>query len=308
MSKIRDFITISRIKILIATPAQPLLGTFLAASSIFDLVNIYLIYFLILYIISILYAVNVNCYYDRDIDIKYKVKLARAVDNLGKENIRVILIIETCLIMILSGYLMLVGYVIVGIFSVIGWVISTSYSAAPIRVKKRGYLSALPIIIGLFMFPYINGWLMIKLNFQVYGIIYLIGYILLNEGMNLINTAEDFDEDLSENVKTWAHVFGLKWTFKIALIFTVIGGVCCIWGLLIKLLSSQIYLYNVSFSSAFIIMSSIFILKSSWDLYSIGKRDDLRKAAKENAYRMPFWFASTRYPMLLAALFILLPF
>ncbi|MHA1270834.1 MAG: UbiA family prenyltransferase [Candidatus Helarchaeota archaeon] len=308
MSKFKHFITISRIKILIATPAQPLLGIFLAATSFLDLFNIYLIPFMVLYFISILYAVNVNCYYDRDLDLKYKVHLAHAVDSLGKPTLRVILISETVLIMIFSIYLMLVGYLAVGIISIIGWCTSTIYSAMPVRVKKRGYLSAIPIIIGLFTFPYINGWLMISNYFLTYGIIFLIGYILMNQGLNLINTAEDYNEDKSEGVKTWAHVFGLKNTFLISFFFTIIGGVLCILGLFLKLFLIPLYTYNSTFSNSFIILSIYFILKASFEIYYIGKSDDLEKAAKDNAYKMPFWFASTRYPMLIASICMLIPY
>jgi 4-hydroxybenzoate polyprenyltransferase len=308
MSKIKDFITISRLKILIGTPAQPLLGIFLASTSFLDLYNIYLIHFLILYFFSIIYAVNVNCYYDRDIDIKYKVHLARAVDNLGKPTIRIILIIETIFIMGFSIFLMLVGYLMVGLISIIGWGLSTGYSALPVRIKKRGYLSALPLIIGLFAFPFINGWLMIKNIFNLIGVIFLIGYILMNEGLNLINTAEDYEEDLSEGVKTWAHVFGLEKTFKISYIFTIIGGIACIASLYIKLFSIPIYLYNLAFSSAFIILAAIFTIKATKDIYILSKKEDLKKAAKDNAKKLPFWFASTRYPLLIAAILMLLPF
>lgn len=307
MSKIKDLITISRLKILVATPALPLLGVFLAAYSFSDL-NIYLIPFMILYFISIIYACNVNCYYDRDLDIKYKVHLANAVDNLGKESIRIILIIETISIVILSIYLMMVGFLLVGIISVIGWGTSTSYSALPVRIKKRGYLSAIPIIIGLFAFPFINGWLMISNTFTLFGMIVLIGYILMNEGLNLVNTAEDYDEDQSEGIKTWAHVFGLKNTFRIAYIFTLIGGVCCIVGFFMKLFIIPLYTYNLALASAFIILSGSFILKSTIDIYKISKEEDLKKAAKDNASKLPFWFASTRYPMLIAVICMLLPF
>ncbi|MBD3227722.1 MAG: hypothetical protein GF329_06000 [Candidatus Lokiarchaeota archaeon] len=307
MSKIKDFITISRLKILIATPALPLLGVFLAADSFSDL-NIYLIPFMILYFISIIYACNVNCYYDRDLDIKYKVHLANAVDSLGKMTIRIILIIETVAIVFLSIYLMLIGFVVVGIISIIGWVVSTSYSALPVRIKKRGYLSAIPIIIGLFAFPFINGWLMVSNTFNIFGIIVLVGYILMNEGLNLVNTAEDYEEDRSEGIRTWAHVFGLKNTFRMAFIFTFIGGACCIIGLFMKFFLIPVYLYNIAFSSAFIIISGTFILKSTIDIYKISKEGDLKKAAKENASKLPFWFASTRYPMLIAAICMLIPF
>ena len=307
MSKIKDFFTISRIKILIATPAQPLLGIFLAAFSFLDL-NLYLIQFMILYFLSIIYACNVNCYCDRDLDIKYKVHLAEAVDNLGKPTIRVILIIESILIMIFSIYLMFVGYMAVGIIAIIGWGISTGYSALPIRIKKRGYLSAFPIIIGLFTFPFINGWLMITNYFTVFGIIFLIGYILMNQGFNLINTAEDYDEDLSENVRTWAHIFGLKKTFLVSLLFTIVGGICCIIAIYMKLILITIYTYNLIFSSSFLVLSATFIFKASIEIYKIGKKENLQKAAKDNASKMPFWFASTRYPMLIAVICMLIPY
>jgi len=296
---------------LIATPTQPLLGIFLGAFSFYE-INSYVLIFLILYLISIIYACNINCYYDRDVDIKYKVNLAQAVDNIGKSNLKKILILESGLIFILStvfiinGFLITINYLYVGIFSIIGWVMSTIYSAEPIRIKKRGIISPLPLIIGLFALPFISGWIIITLSFYLYGLIFLLGYIFLNEGLNLINTLEDYTEDFSSNIKTWGHIFGIKNSMYISIIFTIIGSIMCILALFIKLSMIQNYFYNVFFSYIFIFITLIFSIIAIIDLIRIINSKNILKSIKLNSKKLPIWFATTRYPMLFASICMLL--
>jgi len=304
-TKLISFFTISRSKMIVATFAQPALGLFLASTTLADL-NIFSLIFFIMYLLHIVFACKINCYFDYEIDKKYKIELAQAVDNLGKKTIRILLLIEGILIGGLIIVLIIYGYVIVGIISVLGFILSIIYSATPPRFKKRGFLSAFPIILGLFLLPVLGGWLMISTTLTVFIIIFMCGYALMNEGINLVNTAEDYDEDLSEDVRTWAHHFGMRKVLRIAFLFTLIGGIGCLIGILLKFI--QLFALDWGFFAAcgFFIISIFAIALTSKDLHNIGLESDLKRSAKTHAKKLPKWFAITRYPMLLATFFLII--
>jgi 4-hydroxybenzoate polyprenyltransferase len=303
--KLKSFLAISRAKIQIATIAHPTLGLFLAATQITDL-HIFCLVFFILYMLLITFACNINSYFDYEVDKKYKVYLADAVDALGKKTIRILLIMEAILISALIIVLIIYGYLIVGIIATLGFLSSIIYSSTPLRLKKRGILSAIPVIIGLYLFPVLGGWLMVSPIFTIFSIIFICGYALINEGITLVNTAEDYNEDLSENIKTWAHFFGIKTTIRLASILTLLGGVSCIIGLLLKLLPYISSNWSFIIGCVFFGISILTITFTSKDIYQVGQEADLKESAKIHARKMPKWFILTRYPMLFTTIFLVL--
>ncbi|NVM52700.1 MAG: prenyltransferase [Candidatus Helarchaeota archaeon] len=304
-TKFKSFLTISRAKIQIATLAHPTLGLFLACSTITDLDLFALVYF-VLYMLQITFACNINCYFDYEIDQKYKTSLAQAVENLGKRTVRFILLIEGIVIGALIGVLIIYGFIIVGVIASLGFIFAIIYSATPLRVKKRGLLSAIPVIFGLYLFPVLGGWLIIANTFTIFIIIFMVGYALINEGITLVNTAEDYDEDLSENVKTWAHYFGIKTTLRLAFFFTLIGGISCIIGLFLKLIQSYILTWSFFVACGFLILTILTVSITLKDIYKVGLEPDLKQSAKKHAKKLPKWFIITRYPMLFTAIFLML--
>jgi len=303
--KLKSFLVISRAKIQIATIAHPTLGLFLAATQITDL-HIFCLVFFILYMLLITFACNINTYFDYEVDKKYKVDLANALVSLGKKPVQILLITEVLLISPLIIVLIIYGFLIVGIIAILGFLSSIIYSTTPFRLKKRGVLSAIPVIIGLYLFPVLGGWLMVSPTFTIFIIIFMCGYTLINEGITLVNTAEDYDEDLSENIKTWAHFFGIKTTLRLAFIFTLVGGISCTIGLLLKLLTYASSNWRFIVACIFFGISILTITLTSKDIYQVGQEADLKESAKIHARKMPKWFILTRYPMLFTTIFLIL--
>ena len=126
----------------------------------------------------------------------------------------------------------------------------------------------------------------------------------MNEGFTLINVCEDYDEDKKEHIVTWAHIFGLKKTLLIAFIFSFFGVLC-----IIALFMNLIY-YKTGLIFVLGLFSIIFsldlIIYSSYDVFKITKKDDLKVSIKIKDVNLQKWFIITRYPLMISALILLL--
>lgn len=308
-SEIKDFLVISRAKIQIGTPPHPLLGLILGSSSVMALFSVPAVLYLALYFLLITFACNINCLFDINIDQKYKSYMSKSLLNLGKTKVKAIILTESVLIFGLISILMMMGYILTSILALSGFLMGYIYSANPIRIKKRGFLSPLPVLIGLYTLPLLGGWFIFNNSLSWYILIFTIGYALLNEGITLVNTCEDYSEDKSEGIKTWAHLFELRGTMKIALLFTLIGGLTAVVGVILKPIILGWSSYNL-YSTIFFILAGIInvliIIKTGISIYVAGERPNIEKSCKKAAKNMPKWFVSTRYPLLIMALITML--
>lgn len=307
-SKVKAFLTISRAKIQLGTPPHPLLGLILGATFASQLISKPALLYLALYFLLITFACNINCLFDVDIDKKYKHYMSDAVQTVGKRNVKILLVLEAALIFVLVTLLFDMGHIITPILALSGLFFGYVYSADPIRVKKRGFWSPFPVLIGLYTLPVLGGWFIFQNSLSLYIIVFAIGYAFLNEGITLVNTCEDYREDMAEGIKTWAHVFSLKRTVSLAFLFTIVGGLLAVLGVVLKPFLSGFSNYNIYSSIAFIamgIINTLLILKTSGDIFQAKRSDDLESSCKNAAKNMPKWFITTRYPLLMMGLLIL---
>jgi len=310
-SKFKAFLIISRAKIQLGTPPHPLLGLLLGATTVGEFFSPMAGLYVTLYFLLITFACNINCLYDVNIDEKYKQYMSDSVNNLGKKNVKGILVIEGFLIITLILFFLNQGYIITALLALSGLLAGYVYSAEPLRLKKRGLLSPLPVLLGLYTLPVLGGWFVFRTSLSLFIVIFTIGYALLNEGITLVNTCEDYREDQEEGILTWAHIFNMKKTMKIAFIFTGIGGLTAVFGVLLKPIFAGWTAYNIYGSVIFIILgilNTIVILKTTGDIYGAFKKKDIESSCKKAAKNMPKWFIITRYPLLLLVLTCLIYF
>ncbi len=302
MSKLGAYLTISRAKIQLGTPPHPLLGVVLGASALRYVASKPALIYLALYFLLITFACNVNCLCDVHVDRKYKRYMADAVSILGKGTVKSIIVVEGIIAVFLIWLLYMWGCTTTAILALTGMLFGIIYSAEPFRVKRRGVWSPMPVFVGLYMLPVLGGWFLFKDTLPMYVMVFVAGYALLNEGITLVNTCEDYGEDWSEGIRTWAHVFGLRTTMKIALVFTFTGGLIAVASLLnhyFSSLTNSVVLFTISMVSAVLVV--MVIINISRKIYLAGSRWDIERAAKTCASNMAKWFMTTRYPLLLIA-------
>ncbi|MHA1893650.1 MAG: prenyltransferase [Candidatus Helarchaeota archaeon] len=305
MSKIKDFLIISRGNIQIGTIPHGLLGLFLSITHFLQFNLFYWLYF-VLYMVSITFACNINCYFDVDVDKMYKKGLYEATMNIGKRNIKMIMLIELFIIISILSMFLIFGFYITSIFIIMGIILSILYSAKPFRIKAKGFWSPFPVLFGLYMFPVLGGYF-ISNNFMNFIplLLFVIGYGFFNEGITLVNTCEDYAEDKEVGIRTWAHVFGLQATLKLAFIFTLLGTLLANISLIIILVTKNFFSIFYYITLIFIIFSILLSLKTSKDIFRVTKESDLELASKRNAPNMPKWFITTRYPLLIICILLI---
>ena len=298
MQAFRDFLTVSRARIQIVSLASALLGPSMAASSMSDLVSTDVLLFILLFYITVTFSCNINCYYDRDVDRLYKKDLYFATERLGKR-LNYIMAAEAVSGLAISLILILRGRWITGSLGVLGLFLAYAYSSPPLRVKRRGLISPVPVMVGVYVLPIIAGYATISTEFPVLFWAFLTGYFFLNLGINLVNAAEDADVDSRAGIETLAVRLGVKRTLAIAVLSQVMG--------LLAPVSMFLYLNdNCLIVLAFFLLSLFKAVQVLYEIYGIYTADDPLKAAKEGGKKLPAWFVGTRYPLLFMAIFALL--
>ncbi len=298
MERIKAFLEISRWRIQLVSLATILIGPLYAADNISNLVNLDLLLFGILFLSTITFACNINCFFDRDVDILKKKNLARSVDILGASNVRTLMIFETFVIFLLIVYFFLQGYPIIALLASIGWFFGFGYSAYPIRLKGRGLLGPISVNLGVYVLPILAGYLVIDNNISTGFLIFIAGYSLLNLGINLVNVAEDYEVDKNSNIITIAHKLGVGKTIGTASLTAWVGGAV--------ILVTLFPLINDFYTGAIFIIMLIAILFTSIDITLILISENIHQNVQKKGKRLPIYFISTRYPMVLMLLFSLL--
>lgn len=301
--KIIAFLRVSRANLLIASFGHATLGMILGATMLFDLFQLKVLLYIFLHYSIAFFACNINCYYDYHVDRHYKTRLSGSVDILSKRWLKVIMSIESMIAIILASWFFVQGYPIVGMLSFIGLLAAFSYSAEPIRFKKRGVFSPL-LILFLYSLPILGGWFLFQNEFNLIIGLFLFGYILMNEGFTLVNMCEDYEEDKMEHIVTWAHRIGIRRTVKIAVVFSFLGLLCVV-SLLLKLNDFIINQGSIVFF-ALVVLTTGFIVKATYEVYEILSYEDLKQSTKTYGKRLQRWFLITRFPLIFSALALLL--
>jgi len=286
---LKDYLVISRSNIQIAGLPNALLGGLFAGGNVLS--PIFLIYVLS-YFLAVTFACNLNAYFDVKVDSRYKTFLSNAVKRIGKTKMRLLLVTELLVLVAATVFFYASGFLISSALLFVGVLFAVVYSTPPLRLKARSFWSAWPLILGLFSLPLLGGWFLFEQTLTPLFVLFVLGYALLNEGINLINTSEDYSEDMKEGIQTWAHLFGLKNVLLLSWSFALVGGS-------LVLFSS----YALKQSLLGVLVLAFFILKVVFELKLVSSAKDLESSAKEHAPKLSSWFIGTRYPLLLFLLF-----
>jgi len=306
MDALRAFLSISRANVQVVSFASATLGVFLGAGSFEDVLSLDVLVFVILFFILITFACNINCVFDVAVDRLRKKGLAAAVMYFGKKRLRNLLFLEALIALCLSIFLIFRKHWDVAFLALLGLYFGWAYSAPPLRVKGKGAMGPIPVILGVYVAPIIGGYLLVNKQLTFLFLGFVAGYAVMNLGINLVNTCEDYSEDRILGIRTIAHSLGLKRTLNRAFESTLIGGgiaLLCLLGMgYPKLVQATIF---ASAALLFFVLSIFTVFLTSYEIMKVGAAWNLEKSAKTNAKKMPKWFVITRYPMWLFALTLL---
>jgi 4-hydroxybenzoate polyprenyltransferase len=300
------FLSISRARVQVVSFASATLGVFLGADSLEDVLNLDVLVFVLLFFVLITFACNINCVFDVAVDRLRKRELAAAVMYFGPKKMRSLLLSEALIAILFSIFLIFRGHWEVAFLALLGLYFAWSYSSPPLRMKGKGAMGPVPVILGVYVVPIVAGYLLMngELTFLFLG--FVTGYAVMNLGINLVNTCEDYSEDRLLGIKTVAHSIGMRKTLDLAFTTSLIGGgiaLLCLMALGYPRLSQVI---DLTFIAILIyVLSILTVFFTSFEILKVGSAKNLEKSAKLHAKKMPKWFIITRYPMWLFALLLL---
>jgi 1,4-dihydroxy-2-naphthoate octaprenyltransferase len=305
MKRLKSFLLISRANIQIASLPTAALGIILASRTWSDIFQIPVLLFILLFFVVLTYSCHINCLHDAEVDKKYKRYMSDAVQSLGISAVKKIMAAEIALACGLILLLCLVQREPIYVLGTIGILCGYIYSAPPLRVKKRGVLSPLPVMLGLYFLPIPAGGFVVTHHLTVLSLLFGFGYSLIMQGITFINTCEDYKEDKSSGIQTLAHVLGIRKILLLAAFFVLVGGL----GDIFLLIFWKLRGHHLSLSSTIAILTlGIFFLFSIFSitksLFFTSRSQDPYRQSKRIAFQMPNWFLSTRYPLLLISLIL----
>ena len=301
-SILRSFLVVSRWEIQLVSFASATLGPILAASKIGDLFSADVLLFILLFYLAATFSCNINCYYDVDVDSLYKKRLSSAVETIGKPGLRAIMLAELILAAIISSVLALHGRIITSLLALSGLLFGWAYSSPPLRMKGHGLWGQLLVNTGIYVFPILGGYLVVKNWIPLNIWLFVIFYAVMNTGINLVNSAEDYDEDRRMGIRTAAHALGLKRTLYLAALLMLAG-----YFSLIALVGTFYH------TGSWLALAGLTVLAWSAGRFAVdvirgiflGKKE-MQQRAKDCGAKVPKWFVITRYPIWLFLLLCLI--
>jgi 4-hydroxybenzoate polyprenyltransferase len=246
----------------------------------------------------------INCLADRDLDAVYKPHLSEAVYGLGVRFVTFQVAATAALALILSGHLAwtLNRWLIVPLVA-IGLMLGAAYSVPPFRLKGRGLAQLFCLWLIIFVGPMwlvsmlIDNWPSPQL------LVFAAAYGGLQMGVILVNTAEDYPEDLEARIKTTIVSLGLHRGIELAFWLTaagVIGSIVALgivfrervsvwwwWLLLLPAAGASLY-----------VASDILRLKMSIAGVDLAAAI---KTVKRSAKKVPLWLTLVAWSMAVAA-------
>lgn len=220
MLRIRRFefriaeIPVLAIPVLLLAPDTAILRTFAFWEGVF-------IFFLLF-----AFGDMINCLADRDLDAVYKPHLSESVYGLGVKNVKFQIWATAILAFVLSVHLSWqMGRWPIALFTLSGLVLGTAYSVKPVQLKGRGLLQLLCLWTIIFVGPMLFVTQLVRAEIAPGVLIFAAVYGVLQMGIILVNTAEDYPEDLAEGIGTTIVSLGLKRGISLSTWLTIAGAV-----------------------------------------------------------------------------------
>jgi 4-hydroxybenzoate polyprenyltransferase len=167
-----------------------------------------------------------NCLADRDLDAIDKPYLAEAVHGLGIRGVIAQAVVSALAAVALTAHLawlldrwLLLPLVVLGLF------VAYAYSVEPFRLKGRGLWQLAFYWLGLFAGPMIFAALLFRAPppWEVFAVAMAFG--MVQTGVILVNTAEDYPEDRQLGVRTAIVALGLRGGIGLAGVLAALGSI-----------------------------------------------------------------------------------
>jgi len=295
------YITLSRWEFLPAVLIGILIGIFIGADSIQNLISCEFITILIEGIVIFILLFNVgfmvNCWADWKVDELYKTKLYHSVMKMGRNKLGVLVFIHILISIILAFHVSIqIQRIEVSFLVWIGIFLGVGYSIEPFRFKKRGLLHSL-IALPIFFIPGVYSYFLVNSEpinnpFTIIFIIAAIGITLGHYALILVSQAEDSPVDKKMGIITPAVKWGIQKTLYISYTSNLTGSIILTFSLILMFLMIN---YWLLFLLPVIIIGRYFSMRDVYILYknsfSLSSEDDILQELRKKMSVYPTWHA-----------------
>ena len=243
----------------------------------------------------------INCLADRDLDAVYKPHLSEAVYGLGVGFVTFQVIVTAVLALVLSFHLSWsMNRWLLFVLVAIGLLLGAAYSVKPVQLKGRGLAQLICLWLIIFVGPMLFVGLLVDAVPSLSVLIFAAAYGTLQMGIILVNTAEDYPEDLKANITTSVVALGLHRGITLAFWLVVIGALGVLTSLIWMLRQRGSGLIWV-LTTLPAIAACIYVIASVGGLRNLirgASLDDSIRTVKHAAKRVPLWVTIVAWSLL----------
>ncbi len=285
--KLRDLITISRPEFLPANSASLIIGfswgLTLPVGLLWGLgVPLVLAYGVITLVAA--YAAQINTLSDYELDQRdeSKTRLIEAMRRYDRRILRAVMLVELVLSLILITLLIWVeSKPELLIFWAAAVFLAHAYSAPPLRLKSRGFVAVLSLLLVLSVLPVTFVTYVFNTHLTLQFWLFLLGQASTVYGVIVPAEIRDYFGDKKMGVVTMAVQIGLENASLLGITLLSVGGTLVGIGLVWNLVGSAfplLSLFVVGMAAAY-----LSILVKYWKIYSLSRKFDESSTIKQDA-------------------------
>jgi 1,4-dihydroxy-2-naphthoate octaprenyltransferase len=249
----------------------------------------------------------INCLADRDLDAVYKPHLSEAVYGLGVRFVTFQIVATALFALALSIHLSwILNRWILAALVAIGLLLGAAYSVKPVQLKGRGLAQLVCLWLIIFVGPMLFMAYLVNADLSVTVLVFAAAYGALQMGIILVNTAEDYPEDLEAGITTSVVALGLHRGIELAFWLAGVGAVAVLVTLVVMLNEGGISLFRLSLllpplAACFYVLLSITNLRRS--IKDKNLSDSIQRV-KHAAKAVPLWVTVVAWSMFGATLML----
>jgi len=242
----------------------------------------------------------INCLADRDLDAVYKPHLSEAVYGLGVRFVTFQIVATALFALALSVHLswVLNRWILAALVS-IGLLLGAAYSVKPVQLKGRGLAQLVCLWLIIFVGPMLFMAYLVNADLSLTVLVFAAAYGALQMGIILVNTAEDYPEDLEAGITTSVVALGLRRGIELAFWLAGVGAVAVLITLVVMLSEGGVSLFRLAvllppLAACFYVLLSIARLRGSIKDKNL---PDSIQTVKRTAKAVPLWVTVVAWSM-----------
>ena len=238
----------------------------------------------------------INCLADRDLDAVYKTRLSEAVFGLGVRNVRGQIALTVAGALGLGAHLAwTMGKASTVVLVLAGLALGAQYSVG-LRLKARGLWQVLALWAVIFVGPMLLVASVMGTGIPWPLVVLFAAYGTMQQGIVLVNTAEDLPEDTDHGIRTAAVALGARGCLRLAAGMVALGGLAV---LTLTARGAHASGHSVAVAIAPLAAAWLWV---TWDITRTATPRRLATALlRTRARRVPAWITATAWATLWAA-------